>query len=189
MLVMFARKWWVLALQGVLSLIFGLLVVALPLLTLQTLILLFGGYVLVNGVLSVIEGITAYGRERWWLSVVQGIMSIFIGIFTFANPGATALVLLFTIAAWAFVTGIFEIVAAIQLRRFIEGEWLMILSGIASIAFAVILFLFPGEGALALTWLIGVYAIAYGILLVIIGLRLRAFSREIENTTPVPRGF
>jgi uncharacterized membrane protein HdeD (DUF308 family) len=179
MLAMLARNWWVFALRGLLAIIFGVLAFIWPGLTLLTLVLLFGVYALVDGVFAVVSGIASYGRnERWWAVLLGGVAGIVIGLLTFFWPGTTALALLYFIAAWALVTGILQIVAAIQLRRVITNEWMMILNGIASIIFSVLLFIFPGAGALSLLWLIGAYAIVFGILLIILAFRLRGSQRE-----------
>lgn len=136
--------------------------------------LVFGAYALVDGVFGVINGISSYDeRERWWVILLEGLAGIVVGIMTLVWPSITALTLLYLIAAWAVITGVMEIVAAIQLRRVIEGEWMMVLSGIASIIFGIILFIFPGEGALGLTWLIGIYAIIFGVMLIVLAFRLR----------------
>ena len=174
MLAILVRNWWVFAVRGVAAVIFGVLAILWPVLTLQTLILLFGAYALVDGIFTVITGIAAHERnQRWWMLLLQGIAGILIGVLTFLWPGTTALVLLYFIAAWEIVTGILEIVAAIQLRRIIENEWVMIITGIASIIFGLILFIFPGAGALSLVWLIGVYSLAFGILMIVLAFRLR----------------
>ena len=112
-------------------------------------------------------------EKRWWLFLLQGIAGIIVGIMAFVWPGITALVLLYIIAAWAIVTGICEIVAAVQLRKEIEGEWLLGLGGIASVVFSVLLVAFPGAGALAVVWIIGAYSILFGILLLTLAFRLR----------------
>ncbi|HEX6386790.1 MAG TPA: HdeD family acid-resistance protein, partial [Anaerolineae bacterium] len=149
-----------------------------------TLIYLFGAYALVDGIFAVIGGIQSHGRnERWWALLLEGIAGIILGVLTFIWPQVTGLILLYFIAAWAIITGIFEIVAAIQLRRAITGEWLMILSGILSIVFGVLLVIFPGAGALGLTWLIGAYAIIFGILFIILAFRLRGMRGEEVGTT------
>lgn len=136
--------------------------------------LVIGAYALVDGVFGVINGISSYDeRERWWVILLEGLAGIVVGIMTLVWPSITALTLLYLIAAWAVITGVMEIVAAIQLRRVIEGEWMMVLSGIASIIFGIILFIFPGEGALGLTWLIGIYAIIFGVMLIVLAFRLR----------------
>ncbi len=136
--------------------------------------LVIGAYALVDGVFGVINGISSYDeRERWWVILLEGLAGIVVGIMTLVWPSITALTLLYLIAAWAVITGVMEIVAAIQLRRVIEGEWMIVLSGIASIIFGIILFIFPGEGALGLTWLIGIYAIIFGVMLIVLAFRLR----------------
>ena len=150
MLTMLARNWWVLALRGVFAIIFGVLALIWPALTLLVLITLFGAYALVDGIFAVIAGIASYGRnERWWAVLLEGVAGIILGVMTFLWPGTTALVLVYFIAAWALITGVFEIAAAIRLRKEIEGEWMMILSGILSIIFGVFLVAAPGAGALA----------------------------------------
>ena len=182
MLTAFARNWWAIALRGVIAILFGILAIIWPALTLLTLVLLFGAYVLVDGVLAVIAGVVSRRRsDRWWAVLLEGVVGIIIGLLTFFWPGVTALVLLYLIAAWALVTGVLEIVAAIQLRRVITNEWMMILSGVASIIFGLLLVIFPGAGATGLVWLIGIYAIAFGVLLVILAWRLRGMAREATS--------
>ena len=183
MLATLTRYWWVLALRGVLAIIFGVLAVLWPALTLFTLVLLFGAYAFVDGIFAVIAGITSRERDqRWWATVLEGVAGIIFGVLTFVWPGMTALVLLYFIAAWAFVTGILEIVAAVQLRKAITNEWMLILGGIVSIIFGVLLFLFPGAGALGLTWMIGIYAIIFGILFIILAFRLRGMTGTTGTT-------
>ncbi|NLD71493.1 MAG: HdeD family acid-resistance protein [Chloroflexi bacterium] len=169
-----ARRWWVVALRGVVAVVFGILAFVWPELTLLTLITLFGAFALVDGVLSLIAGLSSIQtNERWWAELIEGLVGIAFGLVVFFWPEVTALALLYLIAGWAVVTGILEIVAAIRLRRVITGEWAMILGGIASILFGVLLAAFPGAGILGLAWLIGLYAVLFGVLLIIVGLRLR----------------
>ncbi|HJV04658.1 MAG TPA: DUF308 domain-containing protein, partial [Actinomycetota bacterium] len=127
----------------------------------------------------------AQQRREWWPLVLEGVAGIGIAIITVIWPGVTALALLYLIAAWALVTGVMEIVAAIRLRKVIRGEFFLGLAGVASIAFGIIAILFPGEGALALVWLIGSYAILFGILLIALGIRLRSFRGAAP---PAPTG-
>ncbi len=184
MINMIARKWWLYVARGVLAIMFGFLALILPEQTMVALVLLFGVYALVDGIFSLFAGIATYRYfERWWAVLLEGIAGIMVGILTFINPNATGLVLLYFIAAWAVVTGIFEIVAAIQLRRLIVGEWAMILSGLLSIALGVLLFVFPGAGVVSLVWMIGIYAILFGITLIILAIRLRGLWHELESAS------
>jgi uncharacterized membrane protein HdeD (DUF308 family) len=187
MVIVLARNWWALVLRGLFAMLFGIMALAWPGITLGALVLLYGAYALADGVFAiaaVMAGRT--GGRPWWSLLVEGLVGIAVGIMTFAWPGITALVLLYLIAAWAFVTGIFEIVAAIRLREEIRGEWLLALSGILSILFGLALVVYPGAGALAVVWLIGAYAIAFGALLIALGFRLRSWSRRetIRATSP-----
>ena len=187
MVIVLARNWWALVLRGLFAVLFGIIALVWPGITLGALVLLYGAYALADGVFaiaSVMAGRT-WGRP-WWSLLVEGLVGIAVGIMTFAWPGLTALVLLYLIASWAFVTGIFEIVAAIRLREEIRGEWLLALSGILSVLFGVALVIWPGAGALALIWVIGAYAIAFGVLMIALGFRLRSWSRResIRATSP-----
>ena len=170
-----SRNWWALALRGLAAIIFGILAFVWPGITLWALILLFGAYMLVDGVFAIVAAVrVAGGAARWWLLLVEGILGVLAGIVAFVWPGLTALALLYFVAAWAIVTGIFEIVGAIRLRREIEGEWALILGGALSVLFGVLLVAVgPGVGLLSLVWLIGVYAVAFGVLLLILAFRVR----------------
>jgi uncharacterized membrane protein HdeD (DUF308 family) len=159
----------------------------MPGITLTALVLLYGAFALVDGVFAVAAAL--FGRRRgmpWWAMLVEGLFGIAIGILTFAWPGITALALLYLIAAWAVITGVFEIAAAIRLRQEIQGEWLLALSGALSVLFGVVLVLYPGAGALAVVWLIGAYAIAFGVLLLVLGFRLRSLSMRFSPLTITP---
>lgn len=176
-----ARNWWALALRGLVAVLFGIGAFVWPALTLAALIILFGAYALVDGIFALIGGI----RARSWFFIIEGIVSIIAGILAFLWPGVTALVLLAFIAGWAIVTGIIEIVAAIQLRRVITNEWLLIIGGALSILFGIFLLARPGEGALAVIWAIGGYAIIFGIILIALAFRLRALGDRSGDTVPV----
>jgi len=181
MLLVYSRNWWTLAIRGVAAIIFGLLAFLWPGITLLALVFLFGAYAFVDGVFAIVAGIRAREQQRWWLLLIEGILSVIAGIMAFAVPGITAFVLLILIATWAIVTGILEVIAAIQMRKYITNEWLLALSGVASVIFGVLLLLRPAIGALAVVWLIGGYAILFGILLLSLGIRLRSLERTTHH--------
>ena len=168
-----AKNWWLLLLRGIAAIIFGLLAFAWPGLTLVTLILFYGAFVLVDGVLAVIAAITGgVPGSRWWLAII-GLLGIAAGLVTFLTPGLTALVLLLFIAGWAIATGVLQIIGAIKLRKEIDNEWLLILGGIISVLFGACMMLAPGAGALALVWVIGAYSVVTGVIFVALAFRLR----------------
>jgi uncharacterized membrane protein HdeD (DUF308 family) len=161
-----ARNWWALALRGLAAILFGIAALVVPHIALVVLIALFGAYALVDGIFAIVSAVRAAERHmRWWPLLVEGLAGIVIGVLTFVWPGLTALVLLYFIASWAIVTGVFEILAAVRLRREITGEWLLGLTGVLS-------------GALTVVWLIGIYALVFGVVLVGLALRLRGRSQE-----------
>ena len=168
------RNWWLVLLRGIAAIIFGFLAWAWPGVTLITLVLFWGAYALVDGVAALIGGWKTkdHGKPMWAV-VLIGILGIVAGILTFLWPGITAIALLMLIAAWAIVNGVFEIAAAIRLRKEIQNEWLLILSGVLSVAFGVLMILNPGAGAMAVLWLIGAFAVAYGALLVFLSFKLK----------------
>ncbi|HSO46594.1 MAG TPA: HdeD family acid-resistance protein [Rhizobiaceae bacterium] len=169
-----ARNWWLLLLRGLLSIVFGVLAFIWPGITILTLVFFYGAYALVDGVFAVIAAIRGEGgaSPRWWLAA-EGFLGIAAGIFAFAMPGLTTFALLMLIAAWALVRGVFEIVGAIRLRKEIDNEWMLILSGLLSVLFGAMMLVLPGAGALALVWVIASWAVAIGIMLVILAFRLR----------------
>ncbi len=182
MAVVLARNWWALALRGLFALLFGLLAFIWPGLTLAVLVLLFGAYVLVDGIFAIVAAVNApKGYARWWVLLLEGIVDVIVGLLTFLWPAMTALVLLYFIAAWAIITGVLEIVAALRLRKAIRNEWLLVLSGVLSILFGLALMLMPVAGALAVVWLIGAYAVLFGLLLLTLALRLRKWGTGIAG--------
>jgi uncharacterized membrane protein HdeD (DUF308 family) len=168
-----ARYWWLVLLRGIAAIIFGILAFIWPGITLVTLVLFWGAFVLIDGILALAHAIMGGGMaSRWWLALV-GVAGIVAGLLTFVWPGLTALVLLVFIACWAIVIGVFEIYGAIKLRKEIDNEWMLILSGALSVLFGVILLVAPGAGAIGLIWVIAAYAIVFGVLLVGLALRLK----------------
>jgi uncharacterized membrane protein HdeD (DUF308 family) len=170
-----AKNWWLLLLRGIAAIVFGILAFAWPGITLLSLVILYGAYALVDGVLSIAAAIGGGGgaaTPRWWLIVV-GLLGIAAGLLTFFWPQITALVLLMFIGAWALIHGVFEIIGAIRLRKEIDNEWMLILSGALSVLFGAAMLIMPGAGALALIWVIGAYSIIFGILFVGFAFRLK----------------
>jgi uncharacterized membrane protein HdeD (DUF308 family) len=177
-----SRNWWALALRGVAAILFGLAAFFLPGITLAVLILLFGAYMLVDGIFAIIAAVRAEEHDtRWWLLLAEGVLGVLAGIVAFLWPGLTALALLYLVAAWAIITGVLEIVGAIRLRKEIEGEWALILGGILSVIFGVLLAVMPGVGILALIWLIGAYALVSGVLLIVLAFRVRNETEAREQ--------
>ena len=170
-----ADNWWLLLLRGIAAILFGVLALVWPGVTLITLTFMWGAYALVDGAVSLWAAIVGKGgglAPRWWLAVV-GVAGILAGLVAFLSPGITALVLLTFIAGWAIVIGVFEIVGAVRLRKEIEGEWLLALSGVLAILFGVALIAVPGAGLLSLVWLIGAFAIVAGVSYIGLALRLK----------------
>ena len=172
------RNWGLVALRGIVAILFGVLAIFYPAITLATLILLFGAYALVDGIFMALAAIAnRHGEPRWVALLIGGLLGVAAGLVTLFMPGITAVVLVSLVAAWAILTGIAEIVAAIRLRKEITGEWILILAGVLAVAFGLLLFVRPGAGALAVVLWIGVYALIYGIVLLALGFRLRSWGR------------
>lgn len=178
MVELLTRNWGWVALRGVVALLFGVLALFNPGITLVALILLFGAYALIDGIFMVVSAIARrHGGPRWVALLLGGLVGIAAGVVTYLMPGVTAVVLLMVIAVWAIFTGIAEIVAAVRLRKEIAGEWFFILAGLLALAFGAVLIVQPGAGALALVLWIGAYAVISGVLLIALGFRLRSWGR------------
>ena len=181
-----ARNWWVFLLRGIVAILFGVLAFLRPGITLEALVLLFAFWALFDGVFSLIGSVgAAEAREPWWPLVLIGLLGIAAGILTLRYPGVTALALLFVIAFWSILRGIIEIVAAVRLRDLIQGEWWFILGGIASIVFGVLVVMYPVSGLLAAVWLLGIYAVIFGITQIMLGFRLRGLAGELPTPASV----
>ena len=172
-----AQNWWALALRGAAAILFGLVALFWPPGAIAALVAVFGAYALVDGIFNLVGAVRA-GRagQRWGALVFEGVVSILVGFITLFWPRLTALALVLWVAAWSLVTGVAEIVAAIRLRKQIEGEWLLVLSGILSVAFGILLFISPLVGAIAIAIWIGAYSLVFGALLVGLSLRLRSWA-------------
>ena len=168
------RTWWLVLLRGLAAIVFGILAWTWPIATVITLVLFWGAYALVDGVAALIGGWQAKDSGKpMWTIVLVGVVGIAAGIFTFVQPGVTAIALLMLIAIWAIVHGVLEISAAIRLRKEIQNEWLLILSGLLSVAFGALMILNPGAGALAVLWILGAFSVAYRVLLVVLAFKLK----------------
>jgi len=176
-----SRNWWHFAVRGVLAILFGVLTLVWPKSAITALVLLFGAFVLVDGIVAVVSGIQLRQYFKyWWALLLEGLAGIAIGIMTFISPNTAALVLLYFIAAWAILTGIFEIVAALEFRNLIPGEWATFIAGLLSVVLGIMLFVYPSAGAVGLIWAIALYAIAFGIMEIVFAFRLRGLGRELE---------
>jgi uncharacterized membrane protein HdeD (DUF308 family) len=177
-----SRNWWAVALRGAFAVLFGILSFAWPEITVVVLVALFGAWALIDGILLLASAWRRAERgQTWWPLLLEGLLGVAAAAVTFLWPDITALALLFVIGAWAIVTGILEIAAAIAMRRVIDNEVWLGLAGIAGILFGVIVLLFPGAGALGIVWLIATYAIVFGVFLLMLGFRLRSYR---PPTTP-----
>jgi uncharacterized membrane protein HdeD (DUF308 family) len=176
MLQLMARNWWMLVLRGACAILFGIFAWTWPGVTLGVLIVLWGLYAFADGVLAFAAAFTGAAGRPWWALIVEGLVSFGAAAAAIFFPGVSAVVLLYLIAAWAIVTGVLEIVAAIQLRKEIKGELWLGLAGVASLLFGFLLFTRPGAGALAVVWIIGTYAVAFGALLVALGFRVKTLN-------------
>jgi uncharacterized membrane protein HdeD (DUF308 family) len=172
-------------LRGIVAVLFGVFTLFNPAIALMTLVLLFGAYALLDGVFMVVWAIVnRRGRPRWVALLVGGLLGIVIGIQTLVTPNITAVALLAIIAAWSIMVGIAEFVAAVKLRKMLTGEWMLMLAGLTSVAFGVLLFARPALGFLAVVLLIGAYAIFSGILLAALAFRLRSWGRSPASAAP-----
>jgi uncharacterized membrane protein HdeD (DUF308 family) len=177
----FARSWWVPALRGLFGIVFAVLAIAWPGLTLLSLVALFAAYAILAGIASV-AGVVRHradGDTRWD-ALILGVVSVGAGLVAAFHPAATALVLVLIMGANALVVGVLDILAAIRLRASVAGEWMLALAGLVSVLFGALVFARPFAGALALVWLVSLYAFVSGVLLLALGLRMRALARAGE---------
>jgi uncharacterized membrane protein HdeD (DUF308 family) len=180
-----SRHWWLVLLRGLAAITFGILAWTQPAISTMALVLLIGAYMLVDGVLGTWAAISSRKEyDDWPLLLVWGLIGIVAGGLTFFVPALTALAIMFYIAIWAIASGVLQIVAAIRLRKEIQGEWMLVLGGLASVAFGVILMAQPLAGALVLLWLIAGFAVVYGVLQVMFSFRLRRLGKQVAGSPP-----
>lgn len=170
--------WWTFVLRGALAVMFGLAALVWPDITLLALVAVFGAYVLIDGIMGVVFSLGGGGRVRWW-TALWGLVSVAAGVAVFLWPGITAVVLVYLVAAWCVLSGVLEMTAAIAWRKEMRNEWVLIVSGAISIFVGLALAIFPGAGAISLVWLIGAHAVVFGVLLIVVGFRLRDLRHEL----------
>lgn len=167
-------RWWAIMLRGLLGILLGIVAFFMPVATLLALVYLFGAYVFFDGVFNLMAAWRhTNGQKPWWALLLSGIAGIGATAISFVWPGLTALALVYVVSAWALITGGLQIAAAVKLRKEIEGEWLLALSGLLSIALGFLLVFLPEAGAIGLVWYLGAYAVVFGILMVALSWRLR----------------
>ncbi len=171
------RNWWVVLLRGVLGLIIGFIAFFFPGPTLLSLVTLFALYLIIDGIFAIVSAVRAARHQQdWGFLTFEGIVGILAGIIALALPGLTVLVFVGLLAAWAFITGTLELRAAYNLEKD-HGRWWMVLAGVASIVFGIVLIAAPVIGALVVSWWVGAYATFFGASLVALAFQLRARNK------------
>jgi uncharacterized membrane protein HdeD (DUF308 family) len=190
MLGLVTRDWWVFGIRGIAALVFGILAFISPETTLAALVILFGAYVLVDGVsllVALVRG-DAVARRHGWAVGIMGVLGIVAGVVTFASPGLTALSLLSVVAVWAIATGAFQVIAAIALRRELDNEFWLALGGVTSIVFGAVLVVFPGAGLLSLVWLVGLWSVVFGVSSLGLAYRLHEIDADLSKASKAING-
>ena len=178
------RTWGELFFGGIIALLFGIIASVWPDRTLMIIMVFFGVFVLAEGIVTVAISImrrTDY--ERWWLALVGGVIGILIGVLTIVHPFGTTLFMLYMIAVWALITGVISIVTAIRLRRVMNNEWYLVISGIVAVLFSIFIFARPAAAAVTIMWIISAFAILFGILLLVLALRIRKVAEGASQGT------
>jgi len=179
MLIMLSRKWWALVLRGSLAILLGVLAFVWPDHTVRALFILIGLFLVLDGIISTVSSLSHRSRVgAWWIFFVEGVIGLLVGLFALIRPETAAMVLVFIIGLWALVTGILEIIAGLRLSATAAGEWLLTAGGVLSVIFGLILIIFPSTAVIALLWLVAVYFILFGAVLVILGFRMRPFQED-----------
>lgn len=181
MITILSRIWWAVALRGAAAIVFGLIALLWPGLTLTTLVFVFGFFALLEGFVTLIGMFTGASPRPWWSQLLGALLSLAAGFIAIFTPAITALALLYVVAFWAILRGITDIVSAIELRKEIDNEWFLALSGVLSVVLGVLFILMPGVGILSLLWLLGVYVLVIGIVLVVLGFRMRGTMKRLEK--------
>lgn len=176
------RNWWAFLLRGIFAVLFGLIAIFMPVAAFLSLVFVFGAFALVDGIFTIVSAFTSNAKsENWWWLIFEGLFGILIGVLTIVQPEAMSEAWLLLIGAWAIVTGVLEIITAIRLRKEITGEFWLILGGLFSIAFGILIAASPMAGAFAVGFIIGIYALMFGIVLIMLALRLRKHAARVTN--------
>ncbi|MBN2185111.1 MAG: HdeD family acid-resistance protein [Candidatus Krumholzibacteriota bacterium] len=174
-------RWWAFLVRGFAALIFGALALLWPEKVLEVFVILFGVFALVDGLFA---GLTGFSIRRysksWWVLLIEGFLGIIVGLITILWPGMTAVFLYIFLAVWAVFTGILELVQAVHLRRKLRNEWMLVVGGILSIILGIFLILRPVAGVFVVIWMIAVYSILFGFLMIFLGLKMRRYKGNIE---------
>jgi uncharacterized membrane protein HdeD (DUF308 family) len=173
------KNWWAVLIRGVLAIIFGIIAIGWPGHALLALVLVFGAYAFVDGIFTIVAAFRSAARHAHWIALLlEGILGVIVGLIAFFDPRIAILAFAYVVGFWAIVTGVLELFAAFRLRRELGGEILLILGGLASVLFGILLLVFPGPGVLTVALIIGIYALIFGVLLVILSFRLRSWHQS-----------
>lgn len=176
-------NWWIVALRGVLAVAFGLYALLVPGYALAAIIMAFGVVLILAGILAIVAGVRRQAEHQpSWAVMTEGLVCVAFGLLALIKPGATAVAWLYLISAFAVMSGILHIVAGVTLRRD-EGEWSLLVNGILTTVVGILMVLLPWQGLLSLVWLIGVYSLFFGVLLLVVAVRLRSHWKA----RPAPR--
>lgn len=169
-----AANWWLLLLRGIAAIMFGAMALAWPGLTVYVLLIVFGAYAVFDGIMAIVVAFQRKSEDdNWWVWLAEGALSIIIGLMALFWPAATALAFVIWMAAWAVVSGLLRVIAAIRLRKEIAGEWALGLSGALLIVWGILMAMIPAAGLLSIAWLIGLFALLIGVVMIVLALRLR----------------
>lgn len=181
------QRWGMWLGRGIVSLLFGLVALIAPFATLASLVMLAAAFILVDGIFAFFSLFSQRGSPFWWTSVLESLAGVLVGLALLLWPGVALLTFLYFVAGWALVSGLFEIIAAVRLRKVIEREWALGLAGAASIAYGIALLAFPDLGLIALSWMLGAYAVIFGLLMINTSINVRREQHRIGGMgTPKP---
>jgi len=173
------RSWSMWLVRGIVALLFGLVALISPFATLTSLVMVAAAFMLVDGIFAFFSMFSRRDSPFWWSSFFEALVGVGIGLALLLWPGVGLLTFLYFLAAWAVVSGVFEIITAIRLRKVIEREWALGFAGLSSIAFGVAILVFPGLGLIATSWMLGAYAIIFGVLMINTSINVRRDQHKI----------